>query len=311
MHDKSEDETCELPLKQDGIVVTMAGPKIDGVIILADESANWVVAGLRQLDRLALAVDEYAVAERSPGPIPVCVLWTSIQPEAKERFPQHGRLTHLSFTDDFRQFAAEKAGAGYFLVMNTRVVLRRNTLFSILRSGVGRTGPLRIVPGAELSPQAEERTMPLAEDGAAHGQWFYLHEKREIGATERQLFAGTGKSQDGLVSRFVNRPVSRLVSRWLVRSRVKPNQLTLLLTAIPVVGSLFLLRGDYLGFALGAFLFQVHSALDGCDGEIARVKYQDSAAGQRLDGLCDRISTLPFTRSLLASDYYAIPERAR
>ena len=30
------------------------------VLIVADESADWMVAGLRQLDRLALSVDEFA-----------------------------------------------------------------------------------------------------------------------------------------------------------------------------------------------------------------------------------------------------------
>ena len=59
-----------------------------------------MVAGLRQLDRLALSLDEYAVAVRSPGPIPVCISWISGPPETGERLPQHPRLTHLSFTDN-------------------------------------------------------------------------------------------------------------------------------------------------------------------------------------------------------------------
>ena len=34
------------------------------VLILADESAEWMVAGLRQLERLALSVDEFAVENK-------------------------------------------------------------------------------------------------------------------------------------------------------------------------------------------------------------------------------------------------------
>ena len=34
----------------------------DRVVILSDESANWQIAGLRQLDRLVLELDEFAKA---------------------------------------------------------------------------------------------------------------------------------------------------------------------------------------------------------------------------------------------------------
>ena len=34
----------------------------DRVVILSDESANWQIAGLRQLDRLVLGLDEFAKA---------------------------------------------------------------------------------------------------------------------------------------------------------------------------------------------------------------------------------------------------------
>ena len=37
------------------------------VLIVADESADWMVAGLRQLDRLALSIDEFAVGEQGDG----------------------------------------------------------------------------------------------------------------------------------------------------------------------------------------------------------------------------------------------------
>jgi hypothetical protein len=58
------------------------------------------------------------------------------------------------------------------------------------------------------------------------------------------------------------------------------------------------MRGDYFGFALGAVLFELHSVLDGCDGEIARLKYLESDAGQKLDGVCDRFATLLYAVSL-------------
>ena len=39
------------------------------VLILADESADWNVAGLRQLERLVLAVDEFALENNEKAPV--------------------------------------------------------------------------------------------------------------------------------------------------------------------------------------------------------------------------------------------------
>ena len=263
------------------------GQKIAGALILADDSAHWVVAGLRQLDRLALSLDEYSVAAKSEGPVPVCVAWRSAPPETALRLPQHPRLTHLSCTEDLGRFTAELPADAAILVLDTHLVWQRGSLASALE----RSGPWLIVRGVELPSLVAEKNLrpPQPEESAP---WYYLHAAAEIPEAEKHLLGGTAKSQDGIISRYVNRPVSRVLSRWLVRTRLRPNQLTIMLTALPLAGSLFLLRGDYLGFALGALFFQLHSALDGCDGEIARVKYQDSAAGRKLDGLCDRFSTL-------------------
>ena len=45
------------------------------VLILADESADWIVAGLRQFDRLALSIDEFAVENNETAPVLVSIFW--------------------------------------------------------------------------------------------------------------------------------------------------------------------------------------------------------------------------------------------
>jgi len=42
----------------------------------------------------------------------------------------------------------------------------------------------------------------------------------------------------------------------------------------------------------GLFFFQIYSILDGCDGEIARAKYLESARGRQLDTWCDALGNL-------------------
>ena len=59
----------------------------DRVVILCDESANWQIAGLRQLDRLALGLDEFAKAMRTANEIEVVVFWKSEIPLSERWLP--------------------------------------------------------------------------------------------------------------------------------------------------------------------------------------------------------------------------------
>jgi 1L-myo-inositol 1-phosphate cytidylyltransferase / CDP-L-myo-inositol myo-inositolphosphotransferase len=101
------------------------------------------------------------------------------------------------------------------------------------------------------------------------------------------------KPQDGFVSRFLNRPISRQITRFLLKFPIHPNAWTISIFALPLIACLFLVRGGYVSLVIGAVIFQVFSILDGCDGEIARTKNLESKFGERLDYFCD------FTASLL------------
>ena len=106
------------------------------------------------------------------------------------------------------------------------------------------------------------------------------------------------KPQDGFVSRFLNRPISRRITRVLLKFRVHPNALTLSIFVLPLIACVFLLRGDYVSVVIGAAIFQVFSILDGCDGEIARAKNLESKFGERLDYFCDFMASLLYVLAL-------------
>src|SRR6266581_3803090 len=101
------------------------------------------------------------------------------------------------------------------------------------------------------------------------------------------------KPQDGFVSRFLNRPISRRITRFLLKFPIHPNGWTISIFVLPLIAGTFLVRGDYVSVVIGAAVFQLFSILDGCDGEIARAKNLESKFGERLDYFCD------FTASLL------------
>jgi phosphatidylglycerophosphate synthase len=101
------------------------------------------------------------------------------------------------------------------------------------------------------------------------------------------------KPQDGFVSRFLNRPISRRITSVLLKFPIHPSAWTISIFVLPVIASVFLVRGNYISVVIAAAIFQVFSILDGCDGEIARAKNLESKFGERLDYFCD------FTASLL------------
>src|SRR5262249_11443710 len=106
------------------------------------------------------------------------------------------------------------------------------------------------------------------------------------------------KPQDGFVSRFLNRPISRRITRLLVKFPIHPSAFTASIFILPVAAGVFLLRGDYLSVLIGAAIFQMFSILDGCDGEIARAKNLESKFGERLDNLCDFLGSLIYVLAL-------------
>lgn len=101
-----------------------------------------------------------------------------------------------------------------------------------------------------------------------------------------------GKPQDGIVSRYINRPLSRTVTRLLLKLPITPTAWTLMILIFPLTGAIVLTRGDYLGFVVGTILYQIHSILDGCDGEIARVKHLESERGRQIDNWCDHAGNI-------------------
>ncbi len=106
------------------------------------------------------------------------------------------------------------------------------------------------------------------------------------------------KPQDGFVSRFLNRPVSRRITRVLLRYPIHPTAWTISSFVLPLVASLFLVRGGYVSIVIGAAIFQVFSLVDGCDGEIARAKDLESKFGERLDSFCDFLASLLYVLAL-------------
>jgi phosphatidylglycerophosphate synthase len=108
-------------------------------------------------------------------------------------------------------------------------------------------------------------------------------------AAERRLLKGLVKDTDGFMARHVERPISLEISRLLARTGITPNQMSLISIAVGICGGPFFLSSRPLMQTIGALLFLAHSILDGCDGELARLKFQQSRWGGVLDFWGDNI----------------------
>jgi phosphatidylglycerophosphate synthase len=58
--------------------------------------------------------------------------------------------------------------------------------------------------------------------------------------------------------------------------------------------------GGYGAFLAGALLFQLASVLDGVDGELARLRFQESPRGEWLDTVCDDLTNVAYFAGLTA-----------
>ena len=74
--------------------------------------------------------------------------------------------------------------------------------------------------------------------------------------------------------------------------------MTIFTFLVGLAGAIVAARGGYLPTLLGAVLMQCNSILDGCDGELARVRFQHSRTGQWLDTIGDDSTNVCFAVSL-------------
>jgi CDP-L-myo-inositol myo-inositolphosphotransferase len=115
----------------------------------------------------------------------------------------------------------------------------------------------------------------------------------------RDVLAATGKGGDGIVSRYINRPISRAISHQIMRfSAFTPFHASLGTALLGLAMAFALFFGDGPGLVAGALLFQAASIFDGVDGEIARATYRTSDRGATLDSVIDAFTNLAFITGL-------------
>jgi phosphatidylglycerophosphate synthase len=130
----------------------------------------------------------------------------------------------------------------------------------------------------ELTRAFDKPPQPLALDGR-----FPLESAADVATAETFLMRSLIKHNEGFMSRHFERRISLALSRRLAPTSVTPDMMTLTSVAIGLAGAPFFLSSAPAWQLTGALLFLAHSVLDGCDGELARLKFQQSRRGAMLD----------------------------
>ena len=120
-----------------------------------------------------------------------------------------------------------------------------------------------------------------------------VRDVHDVAAAESALcerMRAESAASDGVLARVVDRRVSCFLSRLIVRwTALTPNAITGIGTAIGLAGALALARGGYALGLVGTILFLAAAIVDGCDGEVARLTFRESAFGQKLDVATDNL----------------------
>jgi uncharacterized protein (TIRG00374 family) len=134
---------------------------------------------------------------------------------------------------------------------------------------------------ASLTEMHSIVSMPVAGD-----QWQSVNTPKECEAAERKLDRWLVKPTDGFYARL-NRRISIPISRQLIKLPITANMVSIFTLGVGIASAAFFAYGGYWSTLLGAFLCLFASIMDGCDGEVARLKLLESDFGCWLETICD------------------------
>ena len=166
---------------------------------------------------------------------------------------------------------------------DTGIFLCSTELFEALEKGSAR-GETSLSAGVKIL--AKKKKARIFDIKGKY--WIDIDDEKAFRKAENILLANLKKTSDGPVSRHLNRPISTRISKYLLNKRITPNQISFFSFILSVIGALFFFLGGYFNLLMGGVLAQISSIVDGCDGEIARLKFQASEFGGWYDAVLDR-----------------------
>jgi phosphatidylglycerophosphate synthase len=128
-------------------------------------------------------------------------------------------------------------------------------------------------------------------------------------AAARMLLQILVKPEDSPISKYIYRPVSRPLTRLLVGTPVTPNQISLAVLALGALGCWLVAQPGPRALAIGSGLVLLAGFIDGCDGELARLRLTTSKLGAWLDTIVDELTTGMYLAAIGYHAAQALPDQ--
>jgi phosphatidylglycerophosphate synthase len=116
--------------------------------------------------------------------------------------------------------------------------------------------------------------------------------------------------RDAPMARWLDRRLSWRISYSLAHTSITPNQVTLVSTALGLLGAVLLAFRGHEPRLVGASALLVSTTLDGVDGELARLKLAESRLGALLDTLTDNLVHVVLFAAIMIGCYRANGDQA-
>lgn len=216
-----------------------------------------------------------------------------------EQFPNADEATKVQINNR-KVFKIGKELAE-FNALDTGMFLCTPSLFSVLAKTINSkkfylTDAMRV-----LASQEKLRSFDIRESF-----WADIDTHQDLYLAEEELFQRLTKpSEEGPISKHINRRFSHLITRYFLKTSLTPNQITLVSVLAAVISGVFLTSPSYLTVLIGGFLAQFSSIIDGVDGEIARIKLLSSSYGAWFDTILDRYGDVIITAGAAIGAYQA------
>lgn len=251
---------------------------LPAIILCEANAASQRVAGLCVLDRLLVAAHRAGVA--------------SITLVSATPLPQLKRASARGIT--FQTVTQPPESNGPVLVLSTGALVQAADLKRVIEQR-GRlakpdgtllpVGILDSVSATVLDSQFA-KLRPVTTSGVAE----LISDSTTAAHATRKLWASLTSSADGLVDKYFNRPVGRvLFSKLLIHTPISPNQVSVAATLIGLLSAACFAAGDAKVAVWGAILLQLSAIVDCVDGDLARVLFKESPLGKWLDIVGDQV----------------------
>ena len=146
--------------------------------------------------------------------------------------------------------------------------------------------------GGTASPsEVHRRALASAAAASDAGAFLDALTPADRSASASELYSRMAKPNDGYLARF-DRRLSVSITRLMLPFPISPNQVTGASLLIGLLGAWWLASGAPRTQFEGALLLWFCALLDGCDGEIARLKHHITEWGGDFDLMADHLAHL-------------------